>query len=111
MTADDAGERPVSEAFVIDLRQIVVTFGAVFVAELGDKTQLATFGFAAESRSPLSVFLGSALALVTTSLLAVVAGGLVGRFVSATVLQRASGVLFVVLGAWTLWSSFRAGPG
>lgn len=96
---------------MIDLRQILVTFGAVFVAELGDKTQLATFGFAAESRSPLSVFIGSALALVTTSLLAVVAGGLVGRFVSAITLQRASGVLFVALGVWTLWSSFRGAQG
>jgi putative Ca2+/H+ antiporter (TMEM165/GDT1 family) len=96
---------------VIDLRILVVTYGAVFLAELGDKTQLATFGFAAESRSGLSVFLGSALALVTTSLLAVLAGGLVGRFVSPAMLQRFSGTLFVVLGVWTLWSSFRGGQG
>ena len=96
---------------MLDLRQILVTFGAVFVAELGDKTQLATFGFAAESRSPLSIFIGSAGALVTTSLLAVVAGGLVGRLVSPAMLQRASGVLFVVLGIWTLWSSFRPAAG
>jgi putative Ca2+/H+ antiporter (TMEM165/GDT1 family) len=96
---------------VLDLRVLLVTYGAVFLAELGDKTQLATFGFAAESSSRLSVFMGSALALVTTSLLAVLAGGLVGRFVSAAVLQRFSGALFLVLGAWILWSSFRGTPG
>jgi Ca2+/H+ antiporter, TMEM165/GDT1 family len=101
----------VPEAPVIDLRQLLVTFSAVFVAELGDKTQLATFGFAAESNSKLSIFLGSALALVTTSFLAVVAGGLVGKLVSPLVLQRFSGVLFVVLGVWTVWSSFRGGQG
>ncbi len=96
---------------MIDLRQLFVTFGAVFMAELGDKTQLATFGFAAESRSRLSVFLGSASALVVTSLLAVLAGGLVGKVVSPLTLQRASGVLFIAIGAWSLWSSFRGGAG
>lgn len=90
---------------MIDLKQLLTTFGAVLLAELGDKTQLATFGFAAESRSRLSVFLGSAAALVLTSLIAVVAGGLVGKFVSPLILQRLSGVLFIALGAWTLWKS------
>ncbi len=94
---------------MIDLRQLFVTFGAVFLAELGDKTQLATFGFAAESPSRLSVFLGAASALVCTSLLAVLAGGLIGKLVSPVMLQRASGLLFVAIGVWTLWSSLRGG--
>jgi putative Ca2+/H+ antiporter (TMEM165/GDT1 family) len=94
---------------MIDLRQLLVTCGAVFLAELGDKTQLATFGFAVESKARLSVFLGAASALVLTSFLAVVAGGLVGRLIPPGLLQRFSGVLFVALGLWILWSSWRSG--
>lgn len=96
---------------MFEWKQVLVTFGVVFLAELGDKTQLATFGFAAESQSRLAVFIGSASALVVTSLIAVIAGGLVGKLVSPAMLQRASGALFLVLGAWTLWASFRGGQG
>lgn len=92
-------------ASVIDLKQLLTTFGVILLAELGDKTQLAIFGFAAESRSRLSVFLGSAAALVLTSLVAVVAGGLAGKLVSPMVLQRLSGLLFIALGGWILWKS------
>jgi putative Ca2+/H+ antiporter (TMEM165/GDT1 family) len=83
------------------------TFVAVFVAELADKTQLATLALAAESPSRLGVFLGSASALVSTSLLAVLAGGAIGRLVPPAQLQRAAGTLFIVLGAWMLWRSGR----
>ena len=75
------------------------TFVAIFLAELGDKTQLATLSLTAGSASRWSVFLGSALALVTTSAIAVLAGDLVARFVSPMVLQRLSGAVFLVLGA------------
>ncbi len=88
---------------------VLTTFTAVFVAELGDKTQLATLGLAADSRSRLAVFVGSAGALVCTSLLATLAGGAIGKAIPPVWLQRAAGVLFVVLGAWTLWRAGSAG--
>ncbi len=87
-------------------KTIVTTFGTVFLAELGDKTQLATLGLAGEARSKLAVFIGSAAALTATSLLAVLAGGALARYVPPAWIQRAAGVLFLVLGGWTLWKSF-----
>jgi putative Ca2+/H+ antiporter (TMEM165/GDT1 family) len=81
-------------------------FSVVFVAELGDKTQIATFGLAASQEGGrLSVFAGSALALIATSLIAVVAGAAIGKAVPPVWLERAGGVLFLVLGAWTLWNA------
>jgi putative Ca2+/H+ antiporter (TMEM165/GDT1 family) len=86
---------------------VLSTFVSVFLAELGDKTQLATLGLAA-GRSKGAVFCGAASALVTTTLLAVMGGELVARWVRPVHLVRASGALFIALGTWTLVSSFRS---
>jgi putative Ca2+/H+ antiporter (TMEM165/GDT1 family) len=85
-------------------KTIFTTFAAVFIAELGDKTQLATLGLASE-RARLPVFIGSASALIATSAIAVLAGGAVARYVPPVYLQRAAGALFILLGAWTLYRS------
>lgn len=92
----------------MDWKIAASTFATVFLAELGDKTQLATFGIAsaADSRR-VAVFVGSALALVLTSALAVVAGAAVGKLVPPHWILRLSGAAFLVLGAWTLWKSFQ----
>lgn len=74
------------------------TFLAVFLAELGDKTQLATLTLAAGERAKLAVFLGSALALVATSAIAVVAGEAITRVVSPIWLRRAAGAAFIGMG-------------
>lgn len=74
------------------------TFATVFVAELGDKTQLATMTLAAGSSSRWVVFAGAALALVATSLLGVLAGDLVARTVSPVWIKRIAGAIFIVLG-------------
>ena len=89
----------------MDWRLIFTTFGAVFLAELGDKTQLATLSFAAGGKSRWAVFIGSALALVATSALAVAVGEGLTRVISPTMLKRLSGAAFVVIGAWVLWSA------
>jgi putative Ca2+/H+ antiporter (TMEM165/GDT1 family) len=86
----------------MDLRLLATTFSAIFLAELGDKTQLATLAFSGESSSKWTVFTGSALALVTSSAIAVLAGGWVGRHVPPIWLRRAAGALFLVLGGLTL---------
>jgi len=94
----------------MDWKVALTTFGAVFLAELGDKTQLATLAFATAGRSPWAVFVGSASALVATSAIAVLAGDAIVRVVPPHFLLRAAGVLFVVIGIWVLWSS-RSGAG
>lgn len=94
----------------MDWKLFVSTFGVVFLAELGDKTQLATFGVAAGNHGGRwAVFAGSALALVATSAIAVVAGAAVGHVVSPKLLERLGGVAFVALGAWMLWRSLQSG--
>lgn len=86
----------------MDLKIFLTTFGMIFLAELGDKTQLATLSFAVESKSRLSVFLGSAVALVCSSLLAVVFGAGLSRFIPANYVKIGAGALFILLGAWMM---------
>jgi putative Ca2+/H+ antiporter (TMEM165/GDT1 family) len=78
------------------------TFFAIFIAELGDKTQLATLSFASGAHSRWVVFAASALALVATSAIAVMAGEAVARVVPAIWIKRGAGVLFILLGTLTL---------
>ena len=83
----------------MDLKTMFSTFAAVFIAELGDKTQLATLSMSSGTASKWSVFAGSALALCATSAMAVLAGGLVSRFISPLWLRRIAGGVFIALGA------------
>jgi putative Ca2+/H+ antiporter (TMEM165/GDT1 family) len=90
----------------MDWKVFATAFATVFVAELGDKTQLATLGLASASAGArLAVFAGSALALVATSLIAVLAGAAVGKFISPVWLERAGGALMLAIGAWVLWKA------
>lgn len=82
----------------MDWKLFVSTFGAIFVAELGDKTQLAALSLSAGSKSKWVVFLASALALTASSAMAVAVGEGVSRFVSPLWLKRAAGAIFLVLG-------------
>ena len=91
----------------MDWKVVLSTFGMIFLAEVGDKTQLATMAFAAERHRPLAVFLGAASALVFTSALAVAAGSVITRFVPARYIQWSAGALFVFVGLWMLFFSGR----
>jgi putative Ca2+/H+ antiporter (TMEM165/GDT1 family) len=82
----------------MDWKLMATTFGAIFLAELGDKTQLATLTLASSAQSRWAVFAGSALALVATSALAVIFGAAIGRVVPDEWLRRIAGVVFIVLG-------------
>ncbi|MGE5653756.1 MAG: TMEM165/GDT1 family protein, partial [Bacillota bacterium] len=74
------------------------TFAMVFLAELGDKTQLATMLLATQNREPLSTFLGAASALVCASMVAVTLGGVLVRYCPTEYLQIGAGIAFVVIG-------------
>jgi Ca2+/H+ antiporter, TMEM165/GDT1 family len=87
----------------MDWKLFASTFVAIFVAELGDKTQLATLSLSAGSSSRWVVFAGAALALVATSAIAVVAGEAITRVVPAEWLRRGAGVVFIILGALYLF--------
>lgn len=88
----------------MDAKLFLTVFATVFLAELGDKTQLATVLFSADrTANLLTVFLGSALALVLSSAIGVVAGGTVARYVDPKVLHWVAGIGFVVIGGWTIW--------
>jgi putative Ca2+/H+ antiporter (TMEM165/GDT1 family) len=87
----------------MDFRVLVTVFASVFVAELGDKTQLATMLFAADKdTSKLTVFVGASLALVATSAIGVLAGSVISQYVSEKTLQYVAGVGFIAIGIWTL---------
>ena len=78
------------------------TFGALFIAEMGDKTQLAAITLAAETRSPLSVFLGAALALALVSLIGVVVGTLLGQYLPEKLIHNVAAIAFIVIGVLML---------
>jgi putative Ca2+/H+ antiporter (TMEM165/GDT1 family) len=87
----------------MDLKLLLTVFSAVFIAELGDKTQLATFLFAADRQvSKTVVFLGAASALVLTSAIGVLAGGVISHYVGERNLHLIAGTGFVAIGVWTL---------
>jgi putative Ca2+/H+ antiporter (TMEM165/GDT1 family) len=88
----------------MDLRVLFTVFATVFIAELGDKTQLATMLYAADKEvSKLTVFLGASLALVCTSGLGVLVGGALSQWISERTLHYIAGAGFVLIGAWTLY--------
>jgi putative Ca2+/H+ antiporter (TMEM165/GDT1 family) len=81
----------------------MTVFGTIFVAELGDKTQLATLLYASDAAHPkLTVFAASATALVLTSAVGVVAGSLVAEYVSPAVVRWVAGLGFIGVGIWVL---------
>jgi putative Ca2+/H+ antiporter (TMEM165/GDT1 family) len=86
----------------MDLRLLFTAFATIFLAELGDKTQLATLAFSAEGKSRLAVFIGSAGALVLTSLLGVIFGAAIAKVIPPNYIKIGAGVLFVILGLWML---------
>lgn len=78
-------------------------FGTIFIAELGDKTQLATLLYASGAETPKwTVFLASASALVLTSAIGVAAGSLVAEYVSERTLRWVAGIGFIAIGVFTL---------
>jgi len=87
----------------MDIKLFAVVFGPVFLAELGDKTQLATMLYASDTDNPkLTVFAASALALVATSAIGVLAGAAVSNVISPKLLSTIAGIGFIAIGLWVL---------
>jgi putative Ca2+/H+ antiporter (TMEM165/GDT1 family) len=87
----------------VDFKTFMIVFGTVFLAELGDKTQLATLLFASDRASDkLVVFLGAALALVLAAGIATLAGDLLARHVDERALHYVSGAVFIGVGLWVV---------
>lgn len=84
------------------LQSILYTFCLVFIAELGDKTQLATMLLSAKSNSAFSVFIGSSLALVCSSFIGVFAGIYITKYIPPQLIQTSAGILFVIMGLMIL---------
>jgi putative Ca2+/H+ antiporter (TMEM165/GDT1 family) len=82
----------------MQLPLLVSTFATVFLAELGDKTQLAIVTISGTSTRPLAVFAGSSLALVLASLLGAAAGGSLSAVIPTNALQLAASVGFLIIG-------------
>ena len=89
----------------MDITLLVSTFLTVFLAELGDKTQLATVALSGTSNRPLAVFVGSSSALVLASLLGALAGGSVASVVPTELLQLIASIGFLVIGSRLLLQS------
>lgn len=86
----------------MDWKLAAVAFGTLFLAELGDKTQLAVFSLAAGNKRPWPVFIGASAALVVVTFLGAFLGGYITKYIPANILQLIAGLLFVVIGAFTL---------
>lgn len=82
----------------MDWKSLFLVFLAVFMAELGDKTQLAILGFASSGRSAVVVFLGASLALMATTLLAVLLGDRLLVWLPLYLVRKGAALLFVALG-------------
>jgi putative Ca2+/H+ antiporter (TMEM165/GDT1 family) len=79
------------------------TFVTIFLAEIGDKTQLSTLLMSAQSQSPWVVFLGSGSALVTTSLLGVLLGSWMANRLSPKIVEKASGIMLLFISIMLFW--------
>jgi putative Ca2+/H+ antiporter (TMEM165/GDT1 family) len=90
----------------MDFRVLLTTFGIIFLAEMGDKTQLAAMTMAAQTKKPWAVFIGSSLALAVVSALGVIVGGVIGDYVPLEWVKRGAAVAFILIGILMLAGKF-----
>ena len=90
----------------MDWRVFLTTFGVIFLAEMGDKTQLAAMTMSAQTKKPWAVFIGSALALTAVSAIGVIVGSVVGNYIPLIWIKRAAAVAFIIIGVLILLDKF-----
>jgi putative Ca2+/H+ antiporter (TMEM165/GDT1 family) len=90
----------------MDWKIFITVFGTIFVAELGDKTQLATMLFASDKAvSKYTVFIAASSALVVASAIGVLAGSLLSEYINEKYLHYIAGIGFIVIGVFTLYKA------
>lgn len=90
----------------MDWRIFLTTFGVIFLAEMGDKTQLAAMTMAAQTKRPWTIFIASSLALACVSALGVVVGGTLGEYLPLIWIKRTAAVAFIIIGVLILLDKF-----
>jgi putative Ca2+/H+ antiporter (TMEM165/GDT1 family) len=90
----------------MDWRVIVTTFGMIFLAEMGDKTQLAAMTMAAQTKKPWAVFIGASIALTCVSAIGVLVGGVLSQYVPLEWIKRVAAVAFIIIGVLILLGKF-----
>jgi putative Ca2+/H+ antiporter (TMEM165/GDT1 family) len=90
----------------MDWRVLFTTFGIIFLAELGDKTQIAAMTMAAEKKRPWEVFIGAVLALAAVSAIGVAVGTALGAYLPVEWIKRVAGAAFIVIGVLVLIGKF-----
>ena len=90
----------------MDFRVLLTTFVIIFLAEMGDKTQLAAMTMSAQTKKPWAVFIGSSLALAAVSALGVVVGSVIGEYVPLEWVKRVAAVAFIIIGVLMLAGKF-----
>jgi putative Ca2+/H+ antiporter (TMEM165/GDT1 family) len=86
----------------VDWHLFWITFGPIFIAELGDKTQLGVLSLSAVSKSPTTIFMAASLALISATLAGVLAGSLLSKFINPRFLKIGGGICFVLVGLWLI---------
>jgi len=90
----------------MEVKVFLTVFATVFIAELGDKTQIATMLFATDKDAgKLTVFIAASAALIVASAIGVIAGSLFSEYINAKVLQYVAGTGFLLIGAYTIYSA------
>ncbi len=90
----------------MDLRVLFTTFGIIFLAEMGDKTQLAAMTMAAQTKRPWAVFIGASVALAAVSALGVIVGSLIGDYLPLVWVKRVAAIAFITIGVLMLAGKF-----
>ncbi len=85
----------------------VTTFTTIFIAELGDKTQIATLMLSAESGKPIIVFLGSSLALISSSVVGVLIGKWLSKKISPSKFSLFTGTLMIIISVFLAYDTFK----
>ncbi len=89
---------------------LFTTFITVFLAEIGDKTQLTTITLSSTTNKPLAVFIGSSTALILATLLGALAGGSIANLIPAFILKLLSGIVFLLIGTKLLLQIKKEDP-
>ena len=90
----------------MDWRVLLTTFGIIFLAEMGDKTQIAAMTMAAEKKRPWEVFIGASLALVTVSAIGVIVGSVLSQYLPLDWIKCVAGAAFIIIGVLVLIGKF-----